>query len=69
MDQAQALVTLMGNGVFPIAMCAILCVFIKYIMDKFEVTLNKLEDSINALNTRVDTILELQKKKEAENDV
>lgn len=64
MDDLQTISTLLSNGVFPIAMCAILCIFIKYIMDEFEVTLNKLEDAIQTLSTRVDTILELQKKKE-----
>ena len=36
MDTANALAQLLGNGVFPIGMVVILCLFIKYMIDKFK---------------------------------
>lgn len=63
MDELNTIATLLQNGAFPIAMVAVLCVFIKYMMDKFERVLTDLKESINTLSTRVDTILDIQEDK------
>lgn len=63
MDDLNTIAALLQNGAFPIAMVAVLCVFIKYMMDKFEKVLTDLKESINTLSTRVDTILDMKEDK------
>ena len=63
MDELNTIATLLQNGAFPIAMVAVLCVFIKYMMNEFEKVLTDLKESINTLSTRVDTILDIQEDK------
>lgn len=58
MDTANALAQLLGNGIFPIGMVVILCIFIKYMMDKFNSTLEELKQSIDTMNARIDTIID-----------
>ena len=58
MNTANALAQFLGNGVFPIGMVVILCLFIKYMMDKFNSTLEELKQSIDTMNTRIDTIID-----------
>lgn len=58
MDTANALAQLLGNGLFPIGMVVILCFFIKYMMDKFNSTLEELKQSIDTMNARIDTIID-----------
>ena len=57
-DTVNALSQLLGNGVFPIGMVVILCLFIKYMVDKFNATLEELKHSIDTMNTRIDTIID-----------
>lgn len=64
MDTANALITLLGNGIFPIGMVVILCIFIKYMIDKFNTSLNELKESIDKMNTRIDTIIDKAIEKE-----
>lgn len=58
MNTANALAQFLGNGLFPIGMVAILCFFIKYMMDKFNSTLEELKQSIDTMNARIDTIID-----------
>ena len=57
-DTVNALAQLLGNGVFPIGMVVILCLFIKYMIDKFNSTLVELKQSIDTMNARIDTIID-----------
>lgn len=69
MDTANALATLLGNGIFPIGMVVVLCIFIKYMIDKFNTTLTELKTSIDTMNTRIDTIIDKVIKEEDKDDI